>query len=231
MIFRRHAGQASGGHVVQAVIFDMDGLMIDSERVWQAQWPDVLAKFGLTYKEGLKEACVASSGAVFEGIVRGFYPEADVAGIREELWASAGRALARGVDKKPGLVELVDWLGENGVPWAIASASDEALIRQNMRNIGLDGRFDALVAGEMVTRGKPFPDTFLLAAEKLGAEPSRSVVLEDSNPGIRAAAAGGFIPVMVPDLRQPEDDVRELYARYCTSLLEVRDLLAAGELG
>ena len=217
--------------MVQAVIFDMDGLMIDSERVWQAQWPSVLAKFGLTYKEGLKEACTASSGAVFEGIVRGFYPDADCAGIREELWAAAGRALTLGVDKKPGLVELVDWLGENGVPWAIASASNEALIRQNMRTIGLDGRYDAIVAGEMVSRGKPFPDIFLLAARKLGVDPARSVVLEDSNPGIRAAAAGGFIPVMVPDLRQPEDDVRGLYARCCESLLEVRDLLAAGALG
>ena len=217
--------------MIQAVVFDMDGLMIDSERVWQAQWPSVLAKFGLTYKDGLKEACVASSGAVFEGIVRGFYPDADCAGIREELWDSARRALEAGVDAKPGLYELVDWLDENHVPRAIASASNEALIRQNVHNIGLDGRFDAIVAGEMVTRGKPFPDTFLLAAEKLGADPARTVVLEDSNPGIRAAAAGGFIPVMVPDLIAPQDDVRDLWARCCTSLLEVRDLLAAGELG
>ncbi|MBE6480162.1 MAG: HAD family phosphatase [Olsenella sp.] len=217
--------------MIQAVVFDMDGLMIDSERVWQAQWPSVLAKFGLTYKDGLKEACVASSGTVFEGIVRGFYPDADCAGIREELWDSARRALEAGVDAKPGLYELMDWLDENHVRRAIASASNEALIRQNVHNIGLDGRFDAIVAGEMVTRGKPFPDTFLLAAEKLGADPTRTVVLEDSNPGIRAAAAGGFIPVMVPDLIAPQDDVRGLYARCCTSLLEVRDLLAAGELG
>lgn len=217
--------------MVQAVIFDMDGLMIDSERVWQAQWPDVLAKFGLTYKEGLKEACVASSGTVFEGIVRGFYPDADVAGIREELWASAGRALARGVDAKPGLHELMDWLDENHVPRAIASASDVPLIEQNMRNIGLAGRFDALVSGDMVERGKPFPDIFLKAADRLGVDPARTVVLEDSNNGIRAAAAGGFIPVMVPDLMQPEEDVRGLYARRCESLLEVRDLLAAGKLG
>ena len=79
--------------MIQAVIFDMDGLMIDSERVWQAQWPDVLAKFGLVYKEGLKEACTASSGAVFEGIVRGFYPDADVAGIREEQFRGILAAL------------------------------------------------------------------------------------------------------------------------------------------
>lgn len=217
--------------MIQAVIFDMDGLMIDSERVWQAQWPDVLAKFGLVYKEGLKEACTASSGAVFEGIVRGFYPDADVAGIREELWESAGRALARGVDAKPGLHELMDWLDENHVPRAIASASDVPLIRRNMHNIGLDGRFDAIVSGDMVSRGKPFPDIFLLAAERLGVDPARTLVLEDSNPGIRAASAGGFIPVMVPDLHQPEEDVRGLYACCCESLLGVRDLLAAGRLG
>ena len=217
--------------MIQAVIFDMDGLMIDSERVWQAQWPDVLAKFGLVYKEGLKEACTASSGAVFEGIVRGFYPDADVAGIREELWACAGRALAQGVDAKPGLHELMDWLDENHVPRAIASASDVPLIRRNMHNIGLDGRFDVIVSGDMVSRGKPFPDIFLLAAERLGVDPARTLVLEDSNPGIRAASTSGFIPVMVPDLRQPEDDVRGLYAACCGSLLEVRDLLAAGKLG
>ncbi len=224
-------GAGWGVSVIQAVIFDMDGLMIDSERVWQAQWPDVLAKFGLVYKEGLKEACTASSGAVFEGIVRGFYPDADVAGIREELWACAGRALAQGVDAKPGLHELMDWLDENHVPRAIASASDVPLIRRNMHNIGLDGRFDVIVSGDMVSRGKPFPDIFLLAAGRLGVDPARTLVLEDSNPGIRAASAGGFIPVMVPDLRQPEDDVRGLYAACCGSLLEVRDLLAAGKLG
>ena len=135
------------------------------------------------------------------------------------------------MDAKPGLHELVDWLDENHVPRAIASASDVPLIRRNMHNIGLDGRFDAIVSGDMVSRGKPFPDIFLLAAERLGADPARTLVLEDSNPGIRAASAGGVIPVMVPDLCQPEDDVRGLYAACCGSLLEVRDLLAAGKLG
>lgn len=209
----------------------MDGLMIDSEKVWQAQWPTVLAKFGLEYKEGLKEACVASSGKVFEANVARFYPDADLAGIREELWASAGAALAKGVDAKPGLYELMDWLEERGIARAVASASDEALIHRNLANIGLEGRFDAVVAGEMVARGKPFPDIFLKTAEILGVEPSESIVLEDSNPGIRAAAAGGFIPVMVPDLIAPEDDVRGLWRACCADLLEVRDRLAAGELG
>lgn len=214
--------------MIQAAIFDMDGLMIDSERVWQAQWPSVLAKFNLEYKEGLKEACVASNGEVFEGHVLDFYPHADAAAIREELWASAARALVDGVDAKLGLFELIAWLKEHHIKCAVASASNLELIKHNLQHIDCENSFDALIAGEMVSRGKPFPDIFLKAAQALGADPAHTLVFEDSNAGIRAAAAGGFISVMIPDLIAPEPDVQGLWTCCCSSLLEARDLLEQG---
>lgn len=105
------------------------------------------------------------------------------------------------------------------------------MIWGNLRNSGLQDRFDAVVPGASVARSKPEPDIFLEAARRLGSDPAQTLVLEDSFPGVRAGAAGGFVTVMVPDLLQPTDELRALCAAVCPSLLEVRDKLAAHTLG
>ena len=113
---------------------------------------------------------------------------------------------------------------------AVASSSREAMIRHNLDVWGLTQDFTAIVSGQHVAHSKPDPEIFLLTAQKLGVEPSRCLVLEDSYNGVRAGAAGGFVTVMVPDLVPADDEMKRLYTMECASLEEVLEKLKAGEI-
>ena len=132
-----------------------------------------------------------------------------------------------GVPKKPGLDELLAWLDEQHIPMAVASSSRMDVIQRNLDNWGMRSYFSVLASGQQVTRSKPDPEIFLLAAEKLGVTPGHALVLEDSYNGVRAGAAGGFVTVMVPDLLPADDEMRRLYTAECRSLFEVLDGLKA----
>ena len=101
----------------------------------------------------------------------------------------------------------------------------------SLKNAGVRDYFTCIISGQDVERPKPEPQIFQISAERMGTDPARTLVLEDSLNGVRAGAAGSFITVMVPDMIAPTDEIRQLYTRECMDLLEVRDLLAAGELG
>lgn len=214
--------------MLQAVIFDMDGLMFDTEGLWAQQWAPALAAFGLEEKPGLADAARGTTGAVAEGVVRSFYGDAvDPHAVFGEYCRLATERFKEPVPKKPGLDRLLAWLGERGVPCAVASSSSETVVRTNLRNAGIEGLFAAVVPGSAVAHSKPAPDIFLEAARRLGSDPARTLVLEDSFAGVRAGAAGGFATVMVPDLLQPTDEIRALCAAVCGSLREVCDALEA----
>ena len=217
--------------MINGVIFDMDGLMFDTERMWATFWKPALAKLGLEYKEGLDEAARGTAGETMRNILRKFYGEdCDAEAIVESLHEVADKEFEKPVPKKPGLDELLAWLDENHIPMAVASSSREKMIRHHLDNWNLTHYFKVIASGQQVTHSKPDPEIFLLAAEKLGVEPNRCLVLEDSYNGVRAGAAGGFVTVMVPDLMQPDDEMRSLYTAECKSLLEVLDKLKKNEL-
>lgn len=218
--------------MVNAVIFDMDGLMFDTEALWAEQWPGALAAFGLEEKPGLADAARGTTGEAALAVIRSFYGDAvDAAALFDEFRRRAALRFERGVPAKPGLGELLDYLRNQGIPCAVASSSPEAMIHSNLRHAGLEGYFAAVVPGAWVARSKPEPDIFLEAARRLGSAPQSTLVLEDSFPGVRAGAAGGFVTAMVPDLLQPTPEIRSLCTAVCGSLFEVRDGLVAGTLG
>ena len=217
--------------MISGVIFDMDGLMFDTEPVWKSAWAPALAAYGLEELPGLADAARGMAAPATIPVIERFYGEGvDAAGIRREFDRIAAERIARGVPKKPGLDELLAYLGECDVPCAVASSSPRAMVEGNLRNAGIEGRFAATVAGGEVANSKPAPDIFLEAARRLGTDPATTLVLEDSFAGVRAGAAGGFVTVMVPDLAQPTDEVRALCRAVCASLAEVRGLLFAGGL-
>lgn len=216
--------------MIQAVLFDMDGLMFDTERLWGTFWAPALAEFGLPYREGLAQAARGTAGETLRGVLHSYYgPDCPAEAILDRFHQLAVETFRKPVPKKPGLDELLAWLDEKGVPMAVVSSSSEAVIRRNLDNWGLGRYFKAVVAGEMVGHSKPDPEAFLLGAAKLGAEPARCLVLEDSHNGVRAGAAGGFVTVMVPDLMPVTDEMRGLFTAQCASLFEVLDKLKAGE--
>ena len=218
--------------MIDGVIFDMDGTMFDTERMWATFWEPALAALGLPYREGLAEAARGTAGVTTRNVVRQFYgPDCDAEAIVDSLHRVADEVFfSAPVPKKPGLDALLAWLKARHIPMAVASSSREAMIRHNLDVWGLTQDFTAIVSGQHVAHSKPDPEIFLLTARKLGVKPARCLVLEDSYNGVRAGAAGGFVTVMVPDLVPADAEMKRLYTMECASLEEVLEKLKAGEI-
>ena len=215
--------------MIDSVIFDMDGLMFDTERVWATLWEPALATLGLSYKEGLDVAARGTAGDTMRAVLRRFYGEnCDTDAIIEALHAQAEKAFQAPPPKKPGLDELIAWLEAQHIPMVVASSSRMASILRHLNNWNMTGHFKAVISGEQFTSSKPDPEIFLLAAEKLGTDPAHTLVLEDSYNGVRAGAAGGFVTVMVPDMAPANDEMRRLYTAECCDLYEVLEGLQKG---
>ena len=217
--------------MIKGVIFDMDGLMFDTERIWATLWEPALATLGLPYKEGLDVAARGSAGDSMRAVLRRFYgPGCDPDAIMEALHRQADTAFQAPPPKKPGLDELLDWLDAHQIPMVVASSSRKASILHHLDGWQMTGRFKAVISGQQVTASKPDPQIFLLAAQALGTAPAETLVLEDSYNGVRAGAAGGFVTVMVPDLSPATDEMRRLYTAECKDLHEVQRMLEEGKL-
>lgn len=234
-----HATTASRRHVreetimVQGVIFDMDGLMFDTEPVWGACWAPVCAKYGIEVPEAMVAGVRGCAGETMHAALRKYL--GDDAPV-EQIWIDEKDMVHeiianKGVPKKPGLDDLLQYLHDCGIPMAVASSSTKAAIRANLANGGIEGFFDVLLSGESLGRGKPDPLIFLETAKILGTEPTRTLVLEDSFNGVEASYNGKFITVMVPDLAQPTDKVRAMANAVVKDLGAVIDLLESGTLG
>ncbi len=214
--------------MVSGVIFDMDGLMFDTECVYGRYWRTVIEQRGLTVTE---EQIGQLRGATRE---RHRCTFADWYGLdaaaSDQMIDECMAAVAAHIDTHPlvfkdGLLPLLDALRERGIPAAIATGTRRVRTESMLAQAGLRDRFAAIVCGDEVTRGKPDPAIFLRAAQGIGVSPGDCIVLEDSFNGIRAAHAGGMLPVMVPDLAQPTADIRALCWRVLPTLREVIDLL------
>ena len=196
--------------MVKGVIFDMDGLMFDTERMWDTFWAPCLEKRGLPAPPpDFYTGCRGLAGENLKRHLKEYYPQIDPQKLLDDVWAYGARQLAAGVPCKPGLKELLAWLEQVGMPRIVASSSPR----------GID-----------VPRSKPDPAIFLEAARRLDLDPKDCLVLEDSFNGVRAGAAAGAVTIMVPDLAQPDEEIRRLYTHCCRDLLEVLDLLKTGKV-
>jgi beta-phosphoglucomutase-like phosphatase (HAD superfamily) len=156
-----------------------------------------------------------------------FGPDFPLDDFSEEVSVGARAACEIGVALKAGVRELLDYLDQVGIPRAIATSSSYGAVERTLGPNGILPRFDAIVAAGDYPRGKPSPDPFLTAAARLGVAPEDCLALEDSHNGVRAAHAAGMMTVMVPDLLEPTDEMREKTHAIAETLHHVREMMDA----
>jgi HAD superfamily hydrolase (TIGR01509 family) len=213
---------------VKAVVFDMDGLLINTEVLWRDGMIGAARALGLDLSMDAFRRMIGTPWERTEEILREeFGADFDVKAYLDD----AGRRFHDELDLenllKAGVVELLDRLDALGLPRAIATSSARESVEAHLGPSGVLGRFDAVIARGDYERGKPAPDPFLNAAKALGVAPQDCLALEDSHTGVRAAHAAGMMTVMVPDLLDPTEEMREKCVHVAESLHRVRELLGA----
>lgn len=213
--------------MIEAIVFDMDGLIFDSERIVQRTWEDTGNKLGIphlgSHIYNTLGMNVVARREYFTRAIGEHFPHEDFAqGTRERFYEIVEE---EGLPVKPGVRELLEYGRQSGYKMALATSSRQPYAEGILKNAGLYDYFDGMVFGNMVSHSKPDPEIYLKACTQIGAAPERSIALEDAPNGIRAAHAAGMIPVMVPDLVQPSEEIKTLVYRQFETLHEVIDLL------
>ena len=210
-----------------AVIFDMDGTLVDSERIYLELWPEVC---DTSLYPGFKEVALKLVGIPADEGKRFFtdrygedFPYEKIWGDVESLFNQ--RYAVTPLPVKPGALSLLRHLKEKGIKTAVASSTPSPQVQINLKNAGLYGYIDVFITGEMVQHGKPSPDIFLLAAKKLNEEPEDCVVIEDSPDGIKAAHAAGMKVYMIPDLIEPTEEIRKMTDGIYNTLNDLTEIL------
>ncbi len=208
-----------------AVIFDMDGLMLDSERAIIACLAEAAREAGHDLPELLWLSMVGHSEAVCRHLLDEAVGEAQRELILQRSHVLYDAVVAAGVPHRPGIIAMLDFLDAHGIPRAVATSTRRPLALRKLEAAGLLPRFDAICTSSDVEHPKPAPDIYLLAATSLAVDPARCLVLEDSPTGVRAALAAGMYPIQIPDLLEPDDGVRALGHAILPSLDDARRLL------
>ncbi|HEV7308529.1 HAD family phosphatase [Ensifer sp.] len=205
-----------------AVVFDMDGLLFDTEALYRDAMIQTAAELGHDMPASLYLDTIGLSGEATRTLLSGRYGDAfDL----DRFWKSASARFAAMATTetrlKPGVVDLLDLLDGMGLPFAIATSSQHHDVQRNLDGHGLRDRFPTVVAYGDYDNGKPHPAPFLAAARRLGVAPEHCLALEDSHNGVRSASSAGMMTVMVPDLLPSTEEMRALCVGIASSLHEI----------
>ncbi len=211
----------------QAVVFDMDGVIFDTERLVIEFWKEVAKKHNIPNIEHTCIQCLGTNRVrtreIFLENYGADFPFDPYRAEVTELFNTHYKGVP--LPTKPGIRELLNYLQEQDIKVGLASSTAQHLVRDEIGTAGLLPYFQTLVCGDMVEHSKPAPDIFLKACEILNADPTKSIAIEDSFNGIRSAHCAGMTPIMVPDQVQPTDEIRTLAFHVMPSLLDVLNWL------
>lgn len=211
----------------QAVVFDMDGVIFDTERLVIEFWKEVAKKHNIPNVEHTCIQCLGTNRVrtreIFLENYGADFPFDPYRAEVTELFNTHYKGVP--IPTKPGVRELLSYLQEQDIKVGLASSTAQHLVRDEIGTAGLLPYFQTLVCGDMVEHSKPAPDIFLKACEILNADPTKSIAIEDSFNGIRSAHCAGMTPIMVPDQVQPTDEIRALAFHVMPSLLDVLNWL------
>lgn len=218
--------------MLEAVIFDMDGVIFDSEALVLKTWKQVADKYGIPDIEKTCRECLGTNHEATKNIFKKHYGEDFPYDTYKKEMAELFHQQAAGgnLEKKPGIHELLEYLRSIKIKTGLASSTREEVVRRELSEGGLLSYFDEIVCGDMVKRSKPAPDIYLEACRRLMVKPECCYGIEDSYNGIRALKSAGIHPLMVPDLAEPTEEMEMLSECILPSLHEVKAYLKKIEI-
>lgn len=212
---------------IRGILFDMDGLVLDSESLYTRFWREAANFLGypMTVEQslGMRSLGKKLGQPYLESL---FGPDIDYSEVRlKRIELMDAHVAQHGIAPKAGICELLDYMEANGIAAAIASSSPMEFIEKHLSDANLLHRFQKLRSGHAIPNGKPAPDIYLLAAKELDLKPEECLALEDSPAGILSAYRAGCLPVMIPDLDQPNEDTKKLLFAKADSLADIIGIL------
>lgn len=196
---------------VKAFIFDLDGTLIDTERIYRIMWPKAIAQMGFEFSDerflSLRSLGRPFAPAKFKEWFGEDFDYDEARRIRKKFFDEY--VAANGIDRKKGAVELLTFLHEKGIITAIATATDPVRAKEYLEKTGLDGYFDKVISATMVDEGKPSPKVYKYACSQLGLRPEECAAVEDAPNGVISASDAGLNVIMVPDLTGPDEELKK----------------------
>ncbi len=214
----------------RALIFDMDGLILDTELTYKSSWTQAAKESGFDLTDELYLKLIGITVADAELVLAEHFGSNFVLPVFRTRAATLYEEIHQrdGLPLKPGIRELLVWTREENIPCAVGTSTVFEEASSRLKHHEILEYFQVIVGGDMVTRGKPNPDIFLKAQEALNIPANECLVLEDAHSGLLAAKAGGMRSCLIPDLLPPSDESRQLAEGVFESLHEVREWLAGG---
>ncbi len=213
--------------MIKAVVFDMDGLMFDTEKIGIRTWKTLSVELGYPKLDGLIYTCFGTNHnfkrKYFSEVLGEDFPYDEF--CRREVEVTGKTLDEEGVPHKPGLIELLEYLKENNIKRAVATSTPYAPAISHIKKGGIYDYFDVIITGDMTENGKPAPDIYLKACSELGVNPEDAMGLEDSFNGVRAIHSAGMKAVMIPDMVEPDDEMRQKTFAIKESLFDVINLI------
>lgn len=207
----------------KAVIFDMDGVIFDSERLVLESWKQIAEKYGIQNVEEVLIKCIGVNAVITRDIFLEYYGK----DFPYDMYKTECSSLfhtwckTKGLPIKKGVTELLKYLNDSGYKVGLASSTRYEIVKEELEEAGLLPYFHNLTGGDMLKKSKPEPDIFLMACESLSVKPEEAIGIEDSYNGIRALSRAGMLPVMVPDMIAPDEEMKDLAEFIFDDLLEV----------
>ncbi len=213
--------------MIKAVVFDMDGLMFDTEKIGIRTWKTLSEELGYPKLDGLIFTCFGTN----HNFKRKYF--AEVLGenfpydtfCKREVEVTCKTLEEEGIPHKKGLTELLKYLKSNSIKCAVATSTPQHPAVDHIKNAGVYDYFDAVITGDMTENGKPAPDIYLKACSELAIEPEFAIGLEDSYNGVRAIYSAGMKAVMIPDMVKPDNEMKDKCFAIKDSLLDVIELI------
>lgn len=206
-----------------AIIFDMDGVLLDTEPLYKKAMHQACADLGYDMPEELHNAQIGIPGDVGLQMTQDYFGPDFPADLYTDYTRKTMKILtAKDVPLKPGVIELLFELNTRNIPCAVATSTARPTAPERLKRAGILNKFNAIVTRSDITNGKPHPEPFLTAAERIGVDPTTCVALEDSHNGIRSAHGAGMMAIMVPDLLKPTPEIEALCHAVMPSLHDVR---------